>query len=280
MLRRTRSSTGHWLNLVRGDHCCRAAPEALYMWLYLSIPDCILCYLSIDGTQMAIWWVATSGFGRYLYGRGPKWQTRIGFPIFNSDDFGPGPLKWFNSFRLLGIPRCSGFLEPTLLWWVTRLDEVPGASPSRDIFSTKLSLKRDSAGGGCVYSVTWHLPEDQKSWFTTPHPLFVTCRFQAWYSFPQYLLIPATELSGDWRVHSMLRSVGKEEKTIPSCNDISSPMIAPPVLQQSAFCALKKNRLAEARSFPVFGFRPLKCSESEYWITAGKPVRTDGIARN
>jgi hypothetical protein len=28
------------------------------------------------------------------------------------------------------------------------------ASPTRDIFSTKFSLKRDSAGGKCVYSVT------------------------------------------------------------------------------------------------------------------------------
>jgi hypothetical protein len=36
------------------------------------------------------------------------------------------------------------------------------------------------------------------------------------------------------------RSVGDEEKTIPSCLDTSSLMIAPPVLQQSAFCTLKK----------------------------------------
>ncbi len=38
-----------------------------------------------------------------------------------------------------------------------------------------------------------------------------------------------------------LRHGGDEEKTIPSCLDTSSPMIAPPVLPpQSAFCALKK----------------------------------------
>jgi len=37
-----------------------------------------------------------------------------------------------------------------------------------------------------------------------------------------------------------LRQVGDEEKTIPSCLDTRSPMIAPPVLPQSAFCALKK----------------------------------------
>jgi hypothetical protein len=53
-----------------------------------------------------------------------------------------------------------------------------------------------------------------------------------------------------------LRRVGDEEKTILSCLDARSPMIAPPVLPQSAFCALKKNRLAEVRSFQVFDFRP------------------------
>ena len=37
-----------------------------------------------------------------------------------------------------------------------------------------------------------------------------------------------------------LRHVGDEEKTIPSCLDTSSPMIAASVLQQSAFCTLKK----------------------------------------
>ena len=37
-----------------------------------------------------------------------------------------------------------------------------------------------------------------------------------------------------------LRRVGDEEKTIPSCSDSRSPMIAPPILPQSAFHALKK----------------------------------------
>jgi hypothetical protein len=89
-----------------------------------------------------------------------------------------------------------------------------------------------------------------------------------------------------------LRSVGDKEKNIPSCLDTSILMIAPPVLQQSAFCALKKTdwpniskmgitvfnyiwsmylyvavckpHLAdEVRSFQVFGFRHFKCSESE-----------------
>ncbi len=36
-----------------------------------------------------------------------------------------------------------------------------------------------------------------------------------------------------------LRHIGDEEKTIPSCLDTRSPMIVPPVLPQSAFCALK-----------------------------------------
>jgi hypothetical protein len=76
-----------------------------------------------------------------------------------------------------------------------------------------------------------------------------------------------------------LRYVGDEEKTIPSCLDTRSPMIAPSVLPQSrgAFCSPKKNRLAEVRTFQVFDFRHFNCSESECWITAGKPVRTDGV---
>ncbi len=37
-----------------------------------------------------------------------------------------------------------------------------------------------------------------------------------------------------------LRQVGDKEKTIPSCLDTGSPMIAPPVLPQSAFSTLKK----------------------------------------
>ncbi len=37
-----------------------------------------------------------------------------------------------------------------------------------------------------------------------------------------------------------LGNIGDEEKIIPSGLDISSPMIDPPFLPQSAFCALKK----------------------------------------
>ncbi len=81
--------------------------------------------LSIDGTQMAIWWVATLGFGRYLYGRGPKWQTQIGFPIFDSDDFGPCPLKYFNSVRILVLHSLWDIKKETLLLCAIKLDEVP-----------------------------------------------------------------------------------------------------------------------------------------------------------
>ncbi len=61
------------------------------------------------------------------------------------------------------------------------------------------------------------------------------------FSFPSYLLVPASESSGiDRFTLTKLRCVGDEEKTIPSGLDNSSTMIAPPVLPQSAFCALKK----------------------------------------
>jgi hypothetical protein len=58
------------------------------------------------------------------------------------------------------------------------------------------------------------------------------------------------------------RKVGDEEKTIPSCLDTSSLMIAPPVLLQSAFCALKKTDWPKLDRFKFFGFRHFKCSES------------------
>jgi hypothetical protein len=85
-------------------------------------------------------------------------------------------------------------------------------------------------------------------------------------------------LSGDRRVQ--LRQVGDQDKTIPSCLDISSPTIAKLVLQQSVFSTLKKTDWPKLDRFQVFGFRHLKCSESECRITAGKPVRTDGVVRN
>jgi hypothetical protein len=48
-----------------------------------------------------------------------------------------------------------------------------------------------------------------------------------------------------------LRNVVDEEKTIPSCLDTSSPMIAPPVLPQSAFSALKKTDWPKLDRFKV-----------------------------
>ncbi len=48
-----------------------------------------------------------------------------------------------------------------------------------------------------------------------------------------------------------LRKVGDEEETIPSFLDTSSPMIAPPVLPQSAFCALKKTSWLKLDCFKV-----------------------------
>jgi hypothetical protein len=49
-----------------------------------------------------------------------------------------------------------------------------------------------------------------------------------------------------------LSSVGDEDKTIPPCIDISSPMIAPPVLPQSAFSAFKKTDRLELDRFKFF----------------------------
>ncbi len=49
-----------------------------------------------------------------------------------------------------------------------------------------------------------------------------------------------------------LRHIVDEEETIPSCLDTSSPMIAPPVLLQSAFSALKKTDWPRLDRFKLF----------------------------
>ncbi len=49
-----------------------------------------------------------------------------------------------------------------------------------------------------------------------------------------------------------LKHIGDEEKTIPSCLDTRSPMIAPPVVLQSAFCALKKTDWPKLDRFKFF----------------------------
>ncbi len=51
---------------------------------------------------------------------------------------------------------------------------------------------------------------------------------------------PCIRMGIGWFTPTKLRSVVDEEKTIPSCLDTSSPMIAPPVLLLTTFCALKK----------------------------------------
>ncbi len=146
------------------------------------------------------------------------------------------------------------------------------ASPTRNIVSTKFSLtwKCDSAGGKmCLFC---HMTSVGQGWLEImiQHTPSIICDFHFPVDFRLNILFPHIF----WFLHqnwvgidgftvTKLRRVGDKEKTIPSCSDTRSPMIAPPVLPQSAFCALKKNRLAEVRSFPVFDFRHFKCSESE-----------------
>jgi hypothetical protein len=79
------------------------------------------------------------------------------------------------------------------------------------------------------------------------HTPFIICDFHFPVDFRLDILSPHVF----WFLHqnrmgkggitlTKLSSVGDEDKTIPSCIDISSPKIAPPVLPQSAFSALKK----------------------------------------
>jgi hypothetical protein len=82
------------------------------------------------------------------------------------------------------------------------------------------------------------------------HTSSIICDFHCPVDFRVYLLFPHIF----WFLHqnrvgiygftlTKLRSVGDEEITNPSCLDTSSLMIAPLVLAQSTFCALKKQRL-------------------------------------
>ncbi len=73
-----------------------------------------------------------------------------------------------------------------------------------------------------------------------------------------------------------LRHVEIEEKTIPSWLDTSSPTIAPPVLLQSAFCALKKTDWLKLDRFKFLILDILIARRvSALRAQAGKPVRTD-----
>jgi hypothetical protein len=73
------------------------------------------------------------------------------------------------------------------------------------------------------------------------------------------------------------KNIGDEEKTIPSSLDTSTPMIAHQFCSR-AHSALKKQTDWPKLRFKFFGFRNFKCSESECWITAGKP--TNGVVQH
>jgi hypothetical protein len=79
------------------------------------------------------------------------------------------------------------------------------------------------------------------------HTPSIICDFHLPVDFSLDILFPCifwflhqNWVGAGWFTLTKLRSVGDEEKTIPSCKDTHSPMIDPPVLQQSAFCTLKK----------------------------------------
>ncbi len=79
-----------------------------------------------------------------------------------------------------------------------------------------------------------------------------------------------------------LRHVGDEEKTIPSCedSDTRSPMIAPPVLLQSAFCALKKTDWPKLDSFKflVFDILSARRVSAELQLESqSEPMGSSGI---
>jgi hypothetical protein len=79
------------------------------------------------------------------------------------------------------------------------------------------------------------------------HTPSIICDFHCPIDFGLDILFPhifwflhQNQVGKSWFTLTKHRSVGDEEKTIPSCLDTSSLMIDPPVLLQSAFCALKK----------------------------------------
>ncbi len=120
------------------------------------------------------------------------------------------------------------------------------ASPTRDIFSTKFSLKRDSVGGEmCLFC---HMTSVGWLEIMSQHTPSIICYFNSPVDFRLDILFPHIF----WFLHqnwvgiggftlTKLRHVGDQEKTIPPCLDTPrSPMMAPPVLLQSAFSTLKK----------------------------------------
>ena len=124
---------------------------------------------------------------------------------------------------------------------------------ARHFSREKKSLKRDSAG---IFGWLEIMIQHKQS---------IICNFHFPVDFRLDILYPQifwflhqNWVGIGWFTLTKLRHVGDEAKTIPSCLDNRSrPTMAPPVLLQSAFCALKKtdckkNRLAEVRSFQVY----------------------------
>ncbi len=79
------------------------------------------------------------------------------------------------------------------------------------------------------------------------HTPSIICDFHFAVDFRLYILFPhffwflhQNWVGIGWFTLTKLRHVGVEAKTIPSCLDTRSPMTAPSVLLQSAFCTLQK----------------------------------------
>ncbi len=76
----------------------------------------------------------------------------------------------------------------------------------------------------------FHLPVDFRLDVLSPHIFWFL--HQNWVGIDGFTLTKLRDVQ-----------VGDEEKTFASCLHTHSPMIAPPVLQQSTLCALKNNSL-------------------------------------
>ncbi len=154
------------------------------------------------------------------------------------------------------------------------------ASPTRDIFPTKLSLKIHSFSedrGKC--NKTGNASISNFSTILTSDILILADSsrsssdeaYRQLMSLPSYCFsTPCYECKPNARYFlgkkigwftltkprhvgvTKPRHVGDEEQIIPSCLDTRSPMIAPPVLLQSAFCAQKKTDWPKLDRFKFF----------------------------
>ncbi len=77
-----------------------------------------------------------------------------------------------------------------------------------------------------------------------------------------------------------LRHVGDEEKTIPSCLDTRRPMIAPSVLPQSAFSALKKTDWPKLNRFKFLILDILSARKVGAELQLESQSGSDGVGRN